>query len=292
MALIARALSRTAAAAKRTVATRVARAGRRLTKSRVACRLPRRHGHWTFAERVARPGGLQGGRRVRVLLPVQSAIVVQPHHKALLVLLQMRQQLVVIAFAIHYMDRARLRSQVVRTVVTPSAQRRLSFCGSLNRARQCGFASRLRSGCRTNGASRSTPSGARSPSAETARSVCSQNPWRRGPSPPSRRAAFPRGTRFRWCHAAPARPLSPFSGRRSPAHGARHRVERDRRFRRYRYSASVSASLAHASGNPVSGCCSSAAMTRSQRALSRASPDPHRPSPPAARHGRRSPPAT
>ena len=54
----------------------------------------------------------------------QSAIVVQPHHKALLVLLQMGQQLVVVAFAIHHMDRARLRSQARsdgRDPVGPSA---------------------------------------------------------------------------------------------------------------------------------------------------------------------------
>ena len=234
---------------------------------------PRRHGHRTFAERVARPGGLQGGRRVRVLLPVQSAIVVQPHHKALVVLLQMRQQLVVIAFAIHYMDRARLRSQAGphgRHPFGPAAV-------LLLRIPEPGPPVRLRHarGIRLSderGQSQDAQRGAQAVRRDRQGGVQPEPvaPWAKHRQAGARR--FPGehvfGGVMQHQHV-PDRPTA-VGGRLHM--GAITASSETRRFRRNRYSASVSASLAQASGNPVSGCCSRAAMTRSRRALSRASP--------------------
>ena len=238
----------TPAAAKRSVATRVARAGRRLTKGGVACR-PGRDGHWTFAERVHR----LAASRWRVRGPPRAiGDLVQPHHKALVVLLQMRQQLVVIAFAIHYMDRARLRSQAGPHAGTPSAQRRLSFCGIPEPGPQC----QLRHARGHPAVGRTGPVAGR-PAGRAGRP----------PRPPGRCAAGTRGAvaERRQAGARPA-PRDTFSGGvmqhqhipdRPISGGGRLHMGRDRSIKRdptirRKISASVSASLAHASGNPTS----------------------------------------
>ena len=197
-------------------------------------------------------------------------IVCEPHHKPIAVRQQIREQLVTVApRSITWMACTAAPSRA-RTAVTPSRPAPLSSSDRPS-APATSFGVPGARIFRTNGTQRQQAQ--RRPQPVGRDGQRGMEPKSLAPWPT--RSTTPRGpTRRRTpcpsCHAGRARPRRPHTAPAWPPRGARSASSNETRgLRRNRYSASTSASSAHASGNAASGDCSSTAMTRSRRALSR-----------------------